>query len=166
MAVQRFMQHLLFTDWQVQRAFGPVCLAAIEREIHAGEQRHGGEIRFAVEGGLNGRRLIKNLSARERALEVFAQLRVWDTARNNGVLIYVLLADHAVEIVADRGIHVLAGDAGWRAICQDMQQAFSKSAFQAGALQGIAAVAEVLGTHFPSRGPRANALPDAPVLLT
>jgi uncharacterized membrane protein len=166
MAIQRLMRHLLFTDWQVRRAFGPVCLAAIEREIQAGEQRHGGEIRFAVEGGLSGRRLMKNQSPRERALEVFSQLRVWDTDGNNGVLIYVLLADHAVEIVADRGIHARAGAASWSAICQDMQREFAQSAFEAGALKGIAAVAEVLGRHFPSSGQRTNALPDAPVLLT
>jgi hypothetical protein len=166
MAVQRFMQHLLFTDWQVQRAFGPACLDAIEHAIHAGEKRHGGEIRFAVEGGLDALRLIQNQSARERALEVFSQLRVWDTEHNNGVLMYVLLADHAVEIVADRGIHAHVGEAGWTAICEDMQRAFAQKAFEAGALAGIAAVTAILGTHFPSSGTRVNALPDAPVLLT
>jgi uncharacterized membrane protein len=99
-------------------------------------------------------------------VEVFSQLRVWDTERNNGVLIYVLLADHAVEIVADRGIHSKTGDETWQAICLDMQAEFSKSAFQSGALKGIAAVAEALGTHFPSSGVHINELADAPVLLT
>ena len=166
MHIQRIIQHFLFTDWQVRRAFGPECLDAIEGAIHASEQLHGGEIRFAVEGGLDGIRLIKDQSSRERAVEVFSQLRVWDTEWNNGVLIYVLLADHAVEIVADRGIHAVAGNETWAAICQDMQLEFSKSAFQAGALKGIAAVAGVMGTHFPSNRARVNELPDAPVLLT
>lgn len=166
MHIQRFMRHLLFTDWQLHRAFTPQSLLAIEQAIQSSEQQHGGEIRFAVEGGLDGMRLLKGQSSRERALEVFSQLRVWDTEHNNGVLIYVLLADHAVEIVADRGIHAKAGNASWEAICQDMQTAFSEAAFQTGALQGIAALANLIGAHFPAQGPRVNELPDAPVLLT
>jgi uncharacterized membrane protein len=166
MHIQRIVSHLLFTDWQVRRAFSPECLQTIEKAIHASEQMHDGEIRFAVEGGLDGTRLLKDQSPCERAVEVFSQLRVWDTERNNGVLIYVLLADHAVEIVADRGIHSKTGDETWQAICLAMQAEFSKSAFQSGALKGIAAVAEALGTHFPSSGVHINELADAPVLLT
>lgn len=166
MQFQRIIGHLLFTDWQARRAFSPECLETIEKAIHASEQLHGGEIRFAVEGGLDGTRLINNQSSRERAVEVFSQLRVWDTECNNGVLIYVLLADHAVEIVTDRGIHAKADNETWAAICHDMQTEFSKSAFQTGALKGIAAVAGVIGTHFPSNGARVNELPDAPVMLT
>jgi uncharacterized membrane protein len=165
MQVPRFLRHLLFTDWQLQRAFTPDSLSAIEQEIQSSEQQHGGEIRFAVEGALDGLRLFKDQSARERAIEVFSQLRVWDTEHNNGVLIYVLLADQAVEIVADRGIHAKAGGASWDVICQDLQEAFSKAAFQAGALQGIAALADLIATHFPAQGARVNELPDAPVLL-
>ena len=141
MQIQRITKHLLFSDGAVRRAFSADSLMAIEKAIQTSEQRHGGEIRFAVEGGLDGIDLLKGQSSRERAMEVFAQLRVWDTEHNNGVLIYVLLADHAVEIVADRGIHAKAGSATWNAICQDMQTEFAKSKFQAGALKGIAAVA-------------------------
>jgi len=166
MQIQRFMRHLLFADWQLHRAFTSEDLRAIEQAIQRSEQLHGGEIRFAVEGGLDGMRLLKGQSSRERALEVFSQLRVWDTERNNGVLIYVLLADHAVEIVADRGIHAKAGNASWNAICHGMEMAFSESAFQEGALNGISAVADVMGTHFPSSRARVNELPDTPVLLT
>jgi hypothetical protein len=165
MQIQRIVRHLLLTDWQVRRAFSAECLAAIEKTIHASEQMHGGEICFAVEGGLNGARLLKARSSHERAVEVFSQLRVWDTERNNGVLIYVLLADRAVEIVADRGIHEMAGPAAWQTICREMEIEFSKSAFQSGALKGISAVAATIGTHFPSTGARVNELGDAPVLL-
>ena len=166
MAIARIATHLFFTDWQLRRAFNPHCLRAIEATIHQSEHFHGGEIRFAVEGGLEGMRLLKGQSAQDRALEVFSQLRVWDTEHNNGVLIYVLLADRAVEIVADRGVHAKAGNATWTAICQDMQKEFSNAAFQAGALKGIADVAEIIGMHFPFQGVHANELPDAPVVLT
>ena len=166
MNLRRTVSHLLFTDWQVRRAFSRECLEAIQVAIHASESLHDGEIRFAVEGGLDGKRLLSNQSPRERAVEVFSQLGVWDTERNNGVLIYVLLADHAVEIVADRGIHARAGTETWQAICIAMQAEFSKLAYQRGALAGIAAVAEALGAHFPPSGAYGNELPDAPVLLT
>ena len=165
MNIQRIASHLLFSDWQLRRAFNPDCLSAIEAAVHKSEQLHGGEIRFAVQGGLEGMRLLKGQSPRDRAIEVFSQLRVWDTERNNGVLIYVLLADRAVEIVADRAIHDIAGNATWAAICQDMQREFSNSAFQAGALKGVAAVATIIGMYFPFNGARANELSDTPVVM-
>ena len=166
MKIQRFIRHLLFTDWQVRRNFTAETLQAIELSIYSSEQRHGGEIRFAVEGGLDGRRLWNDQTPQERAIEVFSQLGVWDTEHNNGVLIYVLLADHAVEIVADRGIHVKVGSASWGAICRHMQTEFSKSAFQAGALKGIADVTNVIGQYFPPLGPQVDELPNAPVILS
>lgn len=166
MDIKRIIQHLLFTDWHTHRAFSQECLHAIEKTIHENEQLHGGEIRLAIEGSLNGLRLLKGQSSRERAIEVFSQLRVWDTERNNGVLIYVLLADHAIEIVADRGIHAKVGDEPWATICQNMQSNFSTSQFEKGALEGIAALARVIGDHFPSNETFANELPDSPVMLT
>ena len=116
MDIRRILKHLFFTDWQLRQAFSPVCLEAIARAVRNSEQTHTGEIRFAVEGALEGLPLFKGQTARERAVEVFSQLRVWDTEGNSGVLIYVLLADHAVEIVADRGIHRCAGAPAWDAI--------------------------------------------------
>jgi uncharacterized membrane protein len=166
MNFQRIVGHLLFTDWQARRAFSRASLQAIEMAIEASEKLHDGQIRFAVEGALDGTRLLRNQSPHARAVEVFSMLRVWDTERNNGVLIYVLLADHAVEIVADRGIHAKAGQETWQAICLAMQAEFSKSAYQRGALAGIAATAEAIRTHFPPSGTYVNELPDAPVLLT
>lgn len=165
MPIKRIFQHLLFTDWQVRRAFKRESLDAITKAIHNSEQLHGGEIRFAIEGGLDGIRLLKGQSSRERAVEVFSHLRVWDTEHNNGVLIYVLLVDRAVEIVADRGIHVKVGDECWRTICKNMQDHFSKSEFETGALNGIAAIANVISLHYSALAKHHNELPDAPVML-
>ena len=97
---------------------------------------------------------------------MFSQLRVWDTEHNNGVLIYLLLADHAVEIVADRGIHARAANLTWESICHQMEQAFAAADFQNGALCGIEAVSQFLSTYFPQQGNAPNELTDAPVLLT
>ena len=165
MDLRRILRHLLFTKGRLHRSFPASTLAAIERAIHDGEQQHAGEICFAAECALDGLPLFKGQTARERALEVFAQLRVWDTEHNNGVLIYVLLADHAVEIVADRGIHARAGAQTWSAICQQMESRFSKSCFESAVLSGIQDISSTLASHFPKQGVDSNELPDAPVLL-
>jgi uncharacterized membrane protein len=166
MALSRTIKHLFFGDWQVQRAFPRASLDAIEQAIQSSEQTHGGEIRFVVEASLEGLALWKGQTTRERALDVFSQLRIWDTEGNSGVLIYLLLADRSVEIIADRGIHRGTGRAGWNAICRDMQLAYSKSEFHAGTLAGIAAIAKVIGQHFPANEKHINELPNAPLVLT
>jgi hypothetical protein len=165
MDISRIAKHLFFSERRTAQAFSRQALSAIEAAIHASEASHAGEICFAVEGGLDGLSLFKGQTARERAIEVFSQLRVWDTAHNNGVLIYVLLADQAVEIVADRGIHAHAGDATWEAVCQQMERAFATGDYQGGAIAGVEAVAACLRCHFPCGGQRTNELPDAPVVL-
>ncbi len=104
MNIGRIGRHLLEHRWRVRRIFPPQVLAAIEQAIRAGEATHSGQVRFVVEGALDGAPLFRDQPARERALDIFSQLRIWDTARNNGVLIYLLLADRNVEIIADRGI--------------------------------------------------------------
>ncbi len=110
--------------------FPPAVLAAIEQAIKAGEATHSGQVRFVVEGALDGAPLFRDQSARERALDIFSQLRIWDTAHNNGVLIYLLLADRQVEIVADRGIDAKVGAAGWAKICADMETDFKARKFR------------------------------------
>jgi hypothetical protein len=165
MQLARIARHLLHTRWQLRRAFPRPCIDAIEQAIRDSEQSHGGEICFVVEGALDGAPLFSGQSAHARALEVFSQFRVWDTAHNNGVLIYVLLADQAVEIVADRGIHARAGAQTWEAICQQMEAAFSRLDFQAGSVNGIAAVSRCLLAYFPERGDTPNELPDQARLL-
>lgn len=153
------------TEWQVKRAFPPDTLAAIGNAIKVSETGYVGELRFAVEGALYGKALLRGQSARERAMEVFSQLHVWDTEHNNGVLIYLLLADRAVEIIADRGVHVKVGAPEWETICRTMEVAFTQRKYQEGVVSGVAAVAQHLARHFPARGSRRNELPDAPVVL-
>ena len=165
MKIKRILKHLLTTDGQVRAAFSRSTLSAIEQAIKASENAHTGEIRFVVEGALDGMPLFRGQSARERAIEVFSQLRVWDTQDNNGLLIYLLLADRAVEIVADRGIHAKVDSQEWNKICQQMQTAFKQSNHESGALEGLWAVTQQLVQHFPADGQNGNELPDKPVLL-
>ena len=165
MNIQRIARHLLMTDGQVTRAFSRSTLNKIEAAIKASEAEHVGEIRFAVEGGLDGTPLFKGQSARERAIELFSQLRVWDTQQNTGVLIYLLLADRAVEIVVDRGIHAKVDAQAWSKVCRQMEAAFRQSNFEGGVVSGVQAVTRHLTRHFPSDSHDRNELPDKPVLL-
>ena len=165
MDIKRIAKHLLVTHWQVNWAFPRHTLTAIEQAIKASETAHVGEIRFAVEGALDGTPLFKGQSARERAIDVFSQLRVWDTEHNNGLLIYLLLADRAVEIVADRGIHAKAGPQAWERICRTMETAFQQANYEGGVVSGIQAVTQHLVEHFPAYGDGQNELPDQPVVL-
>ena len=165
MNIKRIAKHLLMTRWQVNRAFSRDSLIAIEQAIKASETAHVGEIRFAVEGALDGAPLFKGQSARERAIDVFSQLRIWDTEHNNGVLIYLLLADRDVEIVADRGIHSKVGAGEWESICRKMETAFKQANFEDGVISGIQAVTQHLMQHFPASAASRNELPDNPVVL-
>ncbi len=166
MDISRIIKHLFFADWQVRRAFPKASLDCIEAAIRSSEKNHGGEICFAVEASLEGMPLWHQQTARARAVDVFSQLRIWDTESNNGVLIYVLLAERSVEIVADRGIHAHTGAEPWAAICCDMKIAFSKSEFLLGTLTGIESIANIMGQHFSAQEKRKNELPDAPIVLT
>ena len=165
MNITRIARHLLATPWQVKRAFPSRTLHAIEQAIKASEAKHIGEIRFAVEGALHSTALFKGQSARERAIEVFSELRVWDTEHNNGVLIYLLLADRAVEVIADRGVHAKVGSHAWEKICRKMETAFKQMNYEAGVVSGIQAIAQYLVEHFPAVGDDHNELPDKPVVL-
>ena len=165
MNIQRIVKHMLATDGKVNRSFGRNSLNKIEAAIKASEAEHVGEIRFAVEGGLDGAPLFKGQSARERAIDLFSQLRVWDTQHNTGVLIYLLLADKAVEIVADRGIHAKVQAQEWSKVCRQMEAAFNQSDFEGGVVSGVQAVTLHLKQHYPSDGHYGNELPDKPVVL-
>ncbi len=165
MNIKRIVKHLLVTDGQVGRSFGRSSLNMIEAAIKASETEHVGEIRFAVEGGLDGAPLFKGQSARERAIDLFSQLRVWDTQQNTGVLIYLLLADRAVEIVADRGIHAKVDAQEWGKVCRQMEAAFRQSDFEGGVISGVQAVTRHLKQHFPSDSHDRNELPNRPVVL-
>ena len=166
MGIGRIGKHLLHHRWWQRRYFPPKVLAAIEAAIKAGEAAHAGQVRFVVEGALDGAPLFRGQSARERALDIFSQLRIWDTAHNNGVLIYLLLADRDVEIVADRGIDAKVGAAGWEKICAAMEVDFRAGNFERGVIAGIAAVSREMAVHFPrSGGGGINELPDTPVMI-
>ena len=163
--LKRYLRHLLSAPWQVQRYFSRQALTHIEAAIRDSERRHSGQIRFAVEVGLHPQSLWQGKTPRQRALELFARLGVWDTAQNNGVLIYLLLADHDVEIVADRGIHAYVGTAQWASICHEMEALFRGGAFEAGVLHGITRISDLMQQHFPPVNGQPNELSDAPVLL-
>ena len=161
----RWLNHVI-ARMNAERHFPPATLDAIQHAIAASEHRHLGEICFAVEGGLPLGELFAGTNPRDRAHTAFARLRVWDTEHNTGVLVYILIADHAIEIVADRGIAAKVGDAEWRAICTLMQRDFAAGDYEKGSLAGVAAITEVLVRHFPSNGQRnRDELPDRPVLL-
>ncbi len=162
----RIWRHLNTGTRAVHRHFPPEALAAIEQAVRGAEARHGGEIRFAVEDSLPFPDLWRGLSPRQRAVQKFGELGVWDTRDNNGVLIYVLLADRDVEIVADRGVGAgrVAQDE-WEHCCRVMEGHFREGRFREGAPAGIEAVAAVLARN-PSGPPDAgNELPNLPAVL-
>jgi uncharacterized membrane protein len=166
MDIKRIIKHLSISQGAVRRAFPHGALDSIERTIKEVEQTHAGQIRFAIEAALEIKSLFAGQTARERAIEVFSNLRVWDTEHNNGVLIYLLLADRDVEIVADRGIHIKLGPAVWEAVCREMETAFRLGKFEEGVIAGIRRVGEHLAQHFPQIGSnKINELPDNPVLI-
>jgi len=161
----RFLRHVVTDHMSVRRAFPPPALARIEQAIAAGERSHRGQLCFAVEGALPPRRVLRKLTPRERALEVFGLLRVWDTEENAGVLIYLLLADRSVEIVADRGVDRVVDACEWRAICAGMESAFRESRYADGVVHGIDEISALLARHFPRTVESKNELPDKPVVL-
>ena len=165
MNLKRIMRHLSIGRAAVRRVFPLRAMNEIESAIRSTEARHAGQIRFAVETSLELAPLLAGQTAQQRAIEVFSKLRVWDTEHNNGVLIYLLLADRDVEIVADRGIHVRLGKEVWETICREMEAAFRERHFESGVLTGIHAVGEHLSRHFPARNGKANEMPDSPVVL-
>ena len=162
---KRLLRHLISDQWSVRRAFPPTALRVIRDQIGAQEKRHGGELRFAVEASLPLLQLWRGQDARGRAVELFGQLRVWDTEHNSGVLIYLLLADKRVEIVADRGIHNKVGAIAWEAICAEMQRAFAEGRYEQGVTTGVAAISDLLAAHFPPDAADRNELPNEPMVL-
>jgi uncharacterized membrane protein len=166
MQIGRALRHLFATHWSTERRFTPAVLGAIEATVSQVEALHAGEIRFVVETALNPAALWHDLAPRARALQVFSQLRVWDTSHNNGVLIYVLLADRAVEILADRGLSERVPQAEWDEICREMERHFKSGDFGRASVAGVHCIGRILARHFPSVGGSAsNELPNQPVLL-
>jgi uncharacterized membrane protein len=165
MRLTRVLMHASSTQFSTRRYFTVEVRNAIEAAIRELEARHAGEIRFVVETRLDLQRLLADLSPRRRALELFSLLRVWDTERNNGVLVYVLLADHTVEIIADRGIAVRIAQSEWDEVCRCMEMEYREGRFGAGSIAGIERIGDLLARHFPAAVPAASELPDQPLLL-
>lgn len=163
--IQRFVRHISSHPWQVRRYFSAAALQRIEKAIADSERQHAGEVRVVIESGLPMAAIVQGVSPRQRAIQLFGQLNIWDTEHNNGVLIYLLLADHDVEIVADRGIHRHVGDAGWQQICQQMEGMFRSGQFEAGVVHGIQAIGEQLAAHFPPEAVPRNELSNRVLIL-
>ena len=166
MQIGRLIRHAAATHWRTRMMFPSATLDAIEQAIARAEQTHAGEIRFAIETALPPLHVLNGMAPRARAHDVFASLRVWDTVHNNGVLIYVQLADRVVEIVVDRGFEGRVSPAEWEAVCRLMEEHYRAGRFEAGSIAGVDAVGILLRLHFPAISERsANQLPDRPTLL-
>jgi hypothetical protein len=165
MNFKRIMKHLLKSDNALRSKFSSSVMKSIENCIEKNEKLHCGEVRFAVENTLDFFPLLKNITARERAIQVFSDLRIWDTEQNNGVLIYLLFADHDVEIIADRGINQKVPADDWERICKNMEDCFKKGSFEQGITAGIGEITILLAKHFPFNENDRNELPNKPLLL-
>lgn len=161
----RWIRHMFAPS--AHRSFPPRSMDSIAAAIAASEQLHTGQVMVAVEADLSVAALWRGHAARQRAEQAFAQLRTWDTEANNGVLIYLLLADHAIEVVADRGLRALVADAAWAEVCRRMQQFLRDGQHEAAVLAGVEAVTELLCAHFPAAAPaqHEDELPNRPHIL-
>ena len=162
----RILRHRWFDERDTARALNAAALGRLEQQVAASERLHSGEIRLCVEAGLPLSYLWRRASARERAVALFGKLRVWDTEHNNGVLIYLLLAEHAIEIVADRGLARHVPQAHWDGVLAAMREAFRAGRFEAGLAAAVQAVDAMLARHFPLAAGQVNPneLPDEPHL--
>jgi uncharacterized membrane protein len=165
----RFVRHATASHWRTRMMFPSATLDAIEQAIKRVERTHAGEIRFVIETALTPMHILNDITPRAHALEVFSHLRVWDTDDNNGVLIYVQLADRDVEIVADRGFRGLVSPAEWEAVCRLMEEHYRAGRFREGSIAGIEAIGNLLARHYPQTSDSStrtrNQLPDRPTLL-
>ncbi len=146
--VTRLLKHRRFDERDAQRLLGAGALQRVQARVAASETGHSGEIRVCVEAGLPWSYLRRHATPRERAISMFGKLRVWDTEHNNGVLIYLLIAEHAIEIVADRGLARRVDAATWQQITATMKAAFQRGEFEAGLNQAVDAVDALLRQHF------------------
>jgi uncharacterized membrane protein len=165
MDFKRIVRHLSIPRWLARRVFPDTALERIAQAVGRSEALHDGELRVVVEAGLGLADLVKGITPRERAAQVFSAQRVWDTERNSGVLLYLQLVDRDIEIVADRGIAAQVPQAAWEAICGRMEEAFRAGRFEQGMLDGIREITGLLAHYFPPRGSNPDELPDRPVLL-
>ena len=152
----RIFKHRSYDEADVRRVLGDSALKRLEARVHDSEKLHSGEIRLCIEAGLPTSYLWKRLSVRDRALAMFGKLRAWDTEHNNGVLIYLLFAEHKIEIVADRGLKARVADAEWQRIIETMREPLRAGQFEEGLGLAIDAVEALLEKHFPAGAGAAN----------
>jgi len=166
---KRTFKHLLTTQRSVRSRFPAQALDTIERAIRSSEETHYGEIQVCIESSLDLPSLFANKTARERAIELFSMLRIWDTEQNNGVLIYLLLADRQIEIMVDRGILRVTGDDFWNSVCRKIEEHFRNQDFEAGILKAIEEIHVILKRHYRQDEhdgrDDTNELPNRPVIL-
>ena len=165
MNIKRLLKHVLMPPWLVRGTFSPAVMHRVEDAVKASERTHRGELCVAVEAGLDLESLWRGQSPRARAEQVFSQLRVWDTAENSGVLLYINWADRDIEIVADRGINARVTQGEWDAICLAIEQSFRAGQFEAGLLEGIRRITRLLAVHFPGASDNVDELFNRPVML-
>jgi uncharacterized membrane protein len=167
MSMMRRLAQNAFSGWfQLSRHFPPALLDQVASKVAVGETTHRGEVRIAIESRLPLGLVFDGMTAHDRAKQAFAQLRVWDTEQNCGVLLYVLLAEHHIEVVADRGIAARVDSSAWEGLCAAMREHFAGGRYGEGLKQGVAAANALLAEHFPGDGtPRVDELPDRPILL-
>jgi uncharacterized membrane protein len=164
--LRRMFRHRWLDESDTRRAIPPELCERLAASVAASERRHTGEIRIYVEAGLPMSYLWRDATPRERAVAMFGKLGVWDTEQNNGVLIYLLLAEHAIEVVADRGLSRHIDHARWQEVVEHMAQAFRAGMFEAGLTRAIDEVSTLLVKHFPATpgAPNEDELPNQPVL--
>jgi uncharacterized membrane protein len=165
MNIVRILKHLTAPGWLARRRFRYADREAIRAAVAASEALHRGELRVAVEGPLPIPALFAGQTARERAAKLFVSLGVGATEEATGILIYVQLVDHRVEIMADRGIDLRVSQIEWEGICREMEVAFSEGAWRRGVLEAIDRASHLLALHFPARGHNPNELDDRPKLF-
>ena len=161
----RLLRHLFSTGRAGRRAFPPATLQAIETAIAEGEKRHRAELRLIIEPALDLQDVLNGMSTRDRARELFAQYGVWDTEENCGVLVYINLADHQVEIVADRGVGRVVPAAEWQHACRTMTSGFARGDYHGSTLAALSELNALLQRHYPDDGSTRNQLADKPVML-
>ena len=164
--IKRILHHRLLDEADTRKAIPPALVERMAQRVAASERRHTGEIRICVEASLPTSYLLREATPRQRAITMFGKLRVWDTEQNNGVLVYLLLAERAIEIVADRGLARRVDPGEWQRIVQRMGAAFREGRYEDGLTQALEEVSALLVQHFPAAPGevRANELPDEPVL--
>ncbi|HOL64306.1 MAG TPA: TPM domain-containing protein [Accumulibacter sp.] len=165
MELKRLIRHVVLPHWWVRRTISPDLLRRVEMVVKASEATHRGELRVVLEANLPLPRVLQNQSVRSRAIELFSQLRVWDTAENCGVLIYLQLIDRRIEIVADRGINATLGQAFWTSLCRRMEDAFKAGDYAGGLLFTLQAISDVLCVYFPVEEANPDELPNEPLLI-